>query len=242
MPLPPAIGLQWLRRGFADLRHSPAVSLAHGAVLLLAGLVIVWIGFAQATLLAGAFSGFVLVAPALLIGLYAQSRAIARGEPGGFQQVVSAWQRTRHSALRVGLLLALAGSAWVLVSSLIVAAADVDDGGVAGYLRFFAGRDHPLLFWIWLLAGGVGAALVFAATAISLPMLVDQDVSIMQAVATSIAAVGNHPVAMAIWAGLIMLLTLIAMVSVIGLLVLVPVLGHASWHAYADLTSRRAAT
>lgn len=241
-PIPAGSGLRWLRMGWRDMRRVPVVSLAHGLVLMVAALVILWIGFAQATLLAGAFSGFVLVAPALLVGLYAQSRALARGEPTGFATVATAWRRTRHSALRVGLLLALAGTAWVLVSSLIVAAASVGDGGVSGYLRFFAGREHPVLFWLWLMAGAVGAALVFAATAISLPMLVDRDMPIRQAVLTSFAAVGNHPVAMGVWAALIMALTLVAMASVIGLLVLVPVLGHASWHAYQDLAGDKGST
>ena len=102
-------------------------------------------------------------------------------------------------------------------------------------LPFFAGRSNPLLFWLWLVAGGMLAALVFAASAVSLPMLIDRSVMVREAIRTSIAAVGHNPGAMALWALLIMVLTMLAVASVVGLLVLIPVLGHATWHAYRDL-------
>ena len=92
-----------------------------------------------------------------------------------------------------------------------------------------------MLFWLWLLAGGMLASLVFAASAISLPMLIDRSVSVRQATSVSISAVGSNPVAAALWALIIMALTLLAVASVVGLVVVMPVLGHASWHAYRGL-------
>lgn len=232
----PSAPLRWLALGWADLRRIPLVSLGHGLALLLATVAIVAVGYSQAALLAGAFSGFVLVAPALCFGLYANSRALERGDPTGPRACALAWRRAARQAVRAGLLLALTGTAWVLVSSLLVSRAGLPVGGVDGYLRFFVteGSDS-LLFWLWLFAGALLAALVFGATAVSLPMLIDREISVADAARASIRAVGDNPVTMAIWAGMIMALVLLAVVTVVGLVVLVPVLGHASWHAYRDL-------
>ena len=231
----PFAGLRWLRLGWHDFRRVPWLSLMHGAALMLVMLAILAIGYSHAALLAGAFSGFVLIAPVLLTGMYAQSRALARSEPPGLATVSDTWRRSGRSVVRFGLMLALVGSAWVICSSLIVNASNIDQGGVAGYIEFFAGKANPFLFWIWLLAGGLLAALVFASSAISLPMLIDRSVSVRAAVTTSVEAVGQNPIAMVLWAVLIMLLTMLGVASVLGLLVLLPVLGHATWHAYSEL-------
>lgn len=227
--------LQWLAAGWADFRRVPMIALLHGAALVLAGAAIVAVGYSRALLLAGAFSGFVLVAPGLVAGLYAQSRALERGEATGFAAWRAAWRHAGRRTLVLGLLFAAAGTTWVLLSSLIVAATPVAAGGVAGYLQFFAGQSAPALFWAWLLAGGLLAAVVFACAMVSMPMLIDRDVPVRVAILTSVAAAGANPAAAVLWAGLVMALTLLAMASVAGLLLLVPVLGHATWHAYRAL-------
>jgi uncharacterized membrane protein len=91
-----------------------------------------------------------------------------------------------------------------------------------------------LPFAFWLMAGGVFAAIVFAITAVSVPMLLDREVDLRTAVLTSVRAVGANPEAMILWASLVMLVTLVGFVAVLPLVVLVPVLGHATWHAYVD--------
>ncbi|MEQ1518031.1 MAG: DUF2189 domain-containing protein, partial [Usitatibacteraceae bacterium] len=92
------------------------------------------------------------------------------------------------------------------------------------------------LFEAWLMMGGFLAAPVFASSVISMPMLLDRQVSVLTAVLTSWRVVMTNPVPMAAWAGVIMLLAALGMVTaLLGLIVLMPVLGHASWHAYRDL-------
>jgi uncharacterized membrane protein len=84
--------------------------------------------------------------------------------------------------------------------------------------------------------GGVVAALVFAASAVSMPLLLDRDVDMLTAILTSVQAVGANPVVMAWWAVLIMIGTTLGIATLLlGLVVVVPVLGHATWHAYVDL-------
>jgi uncharacterized membrane protein len=80
------------------------------------------------------------------------------------------------------------------------------------------------------------AALVFAASAVSIPFLLDREVDLMTAILTSVLAVGANPLVMAWWAVLIMIGTTFGIATLLlGLVVVVPVLGHATWHAYLDL-------
>jgi uncharacterized membrane protein len=85
-------------------------------------------------------------------------------------------------------------------------------------------------------AGAVLAALVFAISAVSIPMLLDRDVDVLTAVVTSLTAVRRSPGAMAVWAGLIVLFIGAGLVTAyLGLIVTLPLIGHAAWHAYKDL-------
>ena len=92
------------------------------------------------------------------------------------------------------------------------------------------------MFPLWVFVGALGAAIVFAATAVSVPLLLDRQIALQRAILTSVRAVGENPVAMALWALLIMSLIAISMATLmIGFVFAVPVVGHATWHAYRDL-------
>jgi uncharacterized membrane protein len=92
------------------------------------------------------------------------------------------------------------------------------------------------LFELWLALGGVLAAPIFASTVIAIPLLLDRRLSLLQAVLTSWRVVLANPLPMAFWAALIMGFTLLGLGSaLLGLIAVIPMLGHASWHAYRDL-------
>jgi uncharacterized membrane protein len=97
------------------------------------------------------------------------------------------------------------------------------------------------LFELWLALGGVMAAPLFASSVVSMPLLLDRRISLWQAVLTSWRTVLANPVAMAFWAALIMGFTLLGLGSLLlGLIPVIPMLGHASWHAYRDLVDASA--
>jgi uncharacterized membrane protein len=97
------------------------------------------------------------------------------------------------------------------------------------------GQDH-FLFEMWLGLGGLMAAPVFASSVVSMPLLLDRRVSVLQAVLTSWKAVLAHPLPMAFWAFLIIGFCLLGIFSLfLGLILIVPMLGHGSWHAYRQL-------
>jgi len=239
--------LHWLALGWHDLARGGWLSLLHGAALAAFGLLLLLIGHDRFWLLAGAFSGFLVVAPVLATSLYAISRALAHGRVVHLQLLIDtwlSWQQSRFSEragywcmVRFGLLLALAGTGWVMTSAaLITLMTGASIHAPIDFLRLVVLSRDSYLFETWLLMGGVLAAPIFASSVVSMPLLLDRRVNVMQAVLTSWRVVMANPAPMAVWAALIMLLVLLGFATaLLGLVVLVPLLGHASWHAYRAL-------
>jgi uncharacterized membrane protein len=228
--------LEWLAAGWRDLSYAPRVSLVHGFLVTVGGWVIAALALAWLPLLPGAFSGFVLVAPILATGLYEMSRCRERGKPGDMACAVDAWRRGTRSLVWLGLVLALAATAWVLVSAVLIALfVNAPITGAEAFVRHVVLSKDSNLFPVWVLMGGAGASLVFAVTVVSAPLLLDRDTDLLTAVWTSVRVVGANPVAMALWATIIMVGTALSMATaMLGFIVAIPVFGHATWHAYRD--------
>ncbi len=239
--------LRWLARGARDMRRGGWLSLAHGLVPAVFGGLLILLARDHFWLLAGAFSGFLVVAPVLATSLYAISRAIERGEPVNVRLIVKTWTRWQYSRyavsggywgmVRFGLLLALAGTGWVLTSAALITLMTVAPINTpADFLRHVVLTPGHHVFEFWLALGGLLAAPIFASSVIAMPLLLDRRVDVLQAVLASWQAVLTNPVPLALWAALIMSLTLLGLGTLLlGLIVLLPLLGHASWHAYRDL-------
>lgn len=230
--------LRWLARGWCDLRQAPLPGLLHGLIVTIFGALLLAVAGGQFWLLAGAFSGFMLVAPVVATGLYCVSRCLEQGQPAGLREVLALWRSRDSRLVAFGLLLGLTGTVWVLTSaSLLVLLAPVPINSLTDFLRHIVLADSPFLFELWMLCGALLAVPAFASSVLTLPMLVDRRCSLASAVRASWRAVADHPLVMAFWAVLIVLLVMIGLLtSLTGLLVVVPVLGHASWHAYRDLS------
>lgn len=227
----------WLAHGWRDFVQVPAPSLLHGVAVATGGWVILLAAWRYWYLMPGAFSGFLLVGPILATGLYELSRRLARGERSpGLDAVLDAWRRGTRPLVWLGLLLVLAGTLWVMVSSVLFALfAGSPVVNLEGFLREVV-LSRSWLFEVWLLLGGVGAAIVFAATVVSAPLLLDRDVDMLSALITSVRAAGENPAAVALWAALIMALTVLSFLTLLlGFVLVIPVVGHATWHAYRDL-------
>ena len=243
--------LKWLVMGWKDIARHPFWSLLHGAVMSAAGLVITVLAHDQFWLLAGAISGFLVVAPVLATSLYAMSRANERQEKVDGALLITTWTRWQlnsrqdpggyWSLIRFGLLLAMAATGWVLTSSaLITLAASQPVHSPMDFIRFVVLAPEGYLFEIWLAVGGLMAAPIFASSVISMPLLLDKRVTVLQAVMTSWKAVITHPTILAFWAFLIMGFATLGLMSLfLGLVFVIPMLGHASWHAYKDLVDTR---
>lgn len=236
---------RWLGQGWSDLMRCPLPGLLHGLAAAAFGALLVTLARDRFWFLAGAFSGFLLVGPLLATGLYAVSRELERGGTPGLATALAAWRPRDSRLVRFGLLLALAGTGWVLTSaSLITRFAAAPVLSPADFLRVVVlASDDTHLFEAWIVLGSVLAAPMFASTVVAIPMLLDRSNGVLTAVATSVGAAVLNPLSMALWATLILALTLLGMGTLMfGLIVVVPWLAHASWHAYRDLVRTQAAT
>ena len=240
--------LQWLALAWRDMARCGWISFAHGLVLALLGWLILLLAHDKFWLLAGAFSGFLVIAPVLATSLYALSRALERGEQANLKLVLkvwSSWQQSHAnkwgndywSLVQFGSLLALAALGWMLTSAAFVTLfTPVPVNSPLEFVRHVILAEDGFVFELWLGLGGLLAAPMFASSAVSIPLLLDRRVTLMQAVLTSWRAVLENPAPMAFWAFLIMAFTLLGFASLLlGLIAIMPMLGHASWHAYRDL-------
>ena len=234
----------WLALGWNDFTASLAVSLPYGAALTLAGWVMGLLMFeaeiAWAILPAGA--GFFLVAPLLAAGLYETSRRRAMGLSTTLAQSLEGFRRNGAQIGLMGIALLLIHLFWVRVATLLFAL--FFDSSFAPSLSALpaAMLQSPMLLPFLIIGTGFGfvlASAAFAISAISIPMLVDQPVSALEAITTSIRAVVENPRPMLLWAGLIVVFTGFALVPFfLGLAVAMPLIGHATWHAYRDLVDQ----
>lgn len=229
--------LQWLDRGARDLWRCPVPGLLHGLAATLFGVLLLGLARDRFWLLAGAFSGFLLVAPLLATALYLVSRELEGGRCIGVAAALAIYRRRDARLIGFGLLLALAGTGWVLTSAAFVTTfAGAPVRAPIDFVRHVVLASNGWLFEGWLLLGGVLAAPIFASTVVALPLLVDRQISLHDAVLCSWRAVLTNPVALALWALCLAALVLFGMgLGLIGLVLMVPWLGHASWHAYRDL-------
>ncbi len=233
----PTSPLRWLRAGWADLRRNPVPGLLHGVALTAFGMALLWLAKDHFWLLAGAFSGFLIVAPILATGLYHVSRACSTGRCAGMGEVLALWRSGDGRLVTFGVLLALAGTGWVLTSAgMITLWSETPIRKPMDFVQHVVLNPQVGLFEAWVLLGALLAAPVFASSVIALPMLVDTSAPVSMAVAQSWRTVAQYPGVLALWAVLIATLAGLGMLTgMLGLIVIVPWLAHASWHAYCDL-------
>jgi uncharacterized membrane protein len=230
--------LDWLRRGWKDLWRQPGASLFYGIAVAVTGAVILGVTARLPYLFAAAITGFLLVSPMLAAGLYELSRRYLAGEPVTVYDSMKAWQRNPSCMIGFGLLSILAGTLWQVISAVIVAVfykgpplAPLDM-----IIQVLINPQHYLMFFVYMCAGGFLAAAVFALSVVSMPMLIDRRCDLVSALTTSVNAVAENPLPLAVWAVVIMLLTGLGFATaLVGLVLVMPWLGHASFHAYRDL-------
>ena len=254
IPLPQVrtVGLMqpmtWLVLAWRDMARSGWISFAHGLAITAFGGAILAVAHHRFWLLAGALSGFLVVAPVLATSLYALSRALEQRQEANLGVVLKTWLNWQNSHLnkwsndywcmvQFGALLALAATGWVITSAaFITLLAPVPVETPMDFMRHVVLANNGWLFELWLGLGSLLAAPIFASSVIAMPLLLDRRASLRVAVLTSWQVVVANPLPMAFWAALILGFTLLGLGSLLlGLIFVMPMLGHASWHAYRDL-------
>lgn len=239
--LSPAAAFSWLGKGWRDLWSNPLPSLAYGVVVaaLSLGLIFGLGALGWDYILFPALAGFLVVGPALATGLYEKSRRLAAGEPARLGNMLRPRRGAGGHILFVGAILTMLMLIWLRAAVLLYA--------LFFGLRPFPGLDHiaPMLFTtplglsmlaVGTVIGGLFAAFAFAISVFSIPMLLDRDVDAFTAMGLSISTVWQNLPVMLVWGIIVLLLTLIGLATFMaGFVIIFPLLGHASWHAYAAM-------
>lgn len=234
----PGRPLIWLQRGWADFRKAAAPSLIYGAWAAAFGFALLMVAWRSTYLAPALVGGFLLVAPFVAIVFYALSQQIEQGRPVDGAEAVFAWRRNSGSIALWGLALTLALIIWERLAAILFA---LSYGGEVKDLTslmsdiLLSGRYLPFLL-VYFAVGGIFALTVFVFGIVTAPMLLDRDVDVVTAALTSLRACLANPGATLVWAVLIALLTAIGFATLmLGMVIVFPLLGHASWHAYRDL-------
>lgn len=228
--VPPGAPFRWLAAGWRDMKAAPGQSIGWGLLVLglswLVSLVALWLG--SWVMLLSLLSGFVFIGPLLAIALYAVSWQLEAGRVPTFDRSVAAARARLADSMVFALILLVIFLVWARAGSMVHVFFPVESRpDTIQLVRFLA---------IGSAVGSIFAAITFAASAFSLPMLMDRKADTVTAVITSINATLRNKPAMAVWLALIVLLTGIGFASAfIGLVVLFPLLGHATWHAYREV-------
>lgn len=225
--LPLLAALDWIHLGWSDFKVAPRTSLSYGTVLVIASYLLTFLGWhlGGAMLLISLLSGLVFVAPVLALGLYSVSCQIESGHKPRLSYCIREGKRHLGNELVFSFVLLIVFLVWVRAGSAIHI--------------FFPMESEPALsefitfYTVGSLVGAVFAGIVFCASAFSLPMMMDRKADAVTAVLTSVNAVMNNKLPMLIWAGIIVVSIVICfMTAFIGMAVLMPVLGYATWHGY----------
>jgi len=231
----------WLAAGWRDIVAAPGPSLAYGLVPVLAGwlaiLLMLWFDLPYLVLPLSA--GFFFVGPFIAVGLYEISRRLEARHIVDGETTLLAWRRNPEQIALMGVLLLLFHLAWMRAAQLLFAIFEWRT--VPSWDRFMdlvwtSSKSLPFLA-IGMGVGAVLAAIAFAIGAFSIPYLLDRRTSNMfEAIATSVAAVRLNLHPMLLWASLIVFLIVLGMVpGLLGLVVTLPLVAHATWHAYRDI-------
>ncbi len=227
-----------LRRGAGDFRAAPLYGIVFGLFYVLSGLSIVG-GLTIADmpyLIFPAMAGFMLIGPISAVGLYEVSRRLSTGEPLSWPVVFGA--KIRHGATHLiwlGFALTFILSIWLRIAAIIYAfhfglkPVPLPDMIVA----IFTTGNGISFFLFGMAAGAILASLVFSIAVVSVPFLLDKNVDFMTAMVASMLAFRDNPGPMFLWAGIIVALVAASVATAfLGLIVALPIIGHATWHLY----------
>jgi uncharacterized membrane protein len=236
--VPTLRSLVWIRRGWEDLRRMERASLAHGLIISVIGAVLLMLGGTHPYLIAAAVTGYLLVGPIMTTGLCELSRRRAAREPRGFDESLEAVSRNPEALMHFGGILALIAIVWFVASTVLlqsVLGIRVPSLAVAlwGGAGDFASTREVIAYFS---SGAVFAVTVFALSVVAVPLIIDRHASASEAMWASVKAALHNIPAMIVWAALIVTLTALGFVTLLlGMIVIAPLLGHATWHAYRDL-------
>lgn len=221
---------RWLSKGWNDFKRVPRLSLTYGIVMMLVSMTITYIAYeAHSIVLAIALiAGFFFMGPAIAIGLYSLSRQLNNGIKPMFLRCLKEGKRYFGNEMVLAFVFLIVFLIWARAASMV-------------HIFFPSMSSMELMDWVKFLSigsavGAIFAAVVFCIGAFSIPMLMDRNVDAITAILTSINAVLKNKKVMVLWGIMIVILILVGIATFfVGFAILLPIVGHASWHAYREV-------
>lgn len=225
--------LRWLAAGWRDFRRAPGIGLFYGGCFTAMGWALMQVYAHAPAYMLALSAGFLLMGPFLCLGLYRSSQRLEAGQQPDFGDSLLAWD-TRTAQLGLfGLVLLVLELLWGRATLVLFALSFDGMPDFKGSLLALLDPDKLGFTLAWLGIGAVFAGLIYALSVVSMPMILHRQTDAITAALTSLRLVLTQTGVMLWWGLLITALVLLAMLpGFVGLLVVGPVLGHASWHAY----------
>jgi len=231
--------LRWISRGFDDFKACPLPSLFYGFCFGAMGLLITMV-FEHAYQYTSALTtGFLLLGPFLAMGLYEISRRRERDQACLLAPTLMVWRRNAGNIGVFAVVLGVIFLVWARASLVIFALFYTDEmPNLSGFLSQLLSLDNIEFLLVYFGIGLLFSTIVFAVSVVSIPLMLDRNQDAITSMLASIAALARNPVSMIIWAAMIVGLATLGFLSFhLGLVVLMPIVGHATWHAYRDLVA-----
>ena len=228
----------WMWRGWRDLWACWPASLAQGLLMAVFGWVLLLMLGNHPYFVSAAVSGFLLLAPIMTTGLCELSRRRETGARTSLDDALNVLNRAGQELFKFGAVLGVIALLWFALSETLLAPVfSVQMPSVADtyYLGFVSEVNRPQVLW-FAGTGAVLAFVVFLLSVVTVPLIIDRRETAGAAMADSLRVALHHPLSMVVWSGLLAAVTIIGFATLlVGMIVLIPLLGHATWHAYKDL-------
>lgn len=232
-PLSARDPLRWIALGWADFARAPVIGLFFGGCFMTMGWALLKVFENAPAYVLALSAGFLLVGPFLCMGLYHVSHALERGDRPGLWGALLAWRRKSDTLAIFGFVLLVLELLWGRASLVVFAVTFNGMPDFKGSVLKLLDLANLNFIIAYVAVGGVFAALIYAVSVVSIPMILDRQTDAITAGLTSIRLVVTQPAVMVLWGALITAMVVVAMLPwFAGLLVAGPVVGHASWHAY----------
>lgn len=219
----------WLKLGWGDIKKAPRQSITYGAAIVILSCLVsfmVWL-YGGIGLLVSLLSGFLFLGPVLALGLYSISNQIQAGKTARLGYCLKEGKRHFGNEMVFAVILSVIFLVWARAATMTHIL--YPETANAGWMQFIP------FYTVGTIEGIIFSAIIFCFSAFSLPMLMDRKVDVVTAIITSINAVLRNKMVCLLWAFIIAVIVAIGFATVfLGFFVLMPLVGHATWHAYRE--------